>query len=230
MVKVMAPIAAVILYIPVFYGHLEPTIIGSVVIVTLGVISCCLGLTVNYRRPRLAAFAIGGWTVASIVVLASACVVAAWLGVWIKDASPGTASGPVKIVAALAAAALATLLGWLLDNRPMLTGGGIAKGLLQKQLKAWFPSQPQAPREAIVASEAVSDALFRTDAKEWGLQFRYNLFQTVKAAIDVGGYKDGPAWRDAESARQSPDVAAVVSNLDKPPAAAPPAPPPNIEG
>lgn len=230
MFKVVVPIAAVLLYVPVFFGHILSTVIGSVAVVLLGLASCCLGLAVNYRRPRGAAFAIGGWTVVWIVVLAAVCVGAAWAGVRIKDASPETANAYVKIGAALGAAAVAALLAWLLDGRPMLTGGGIAKRRLKNQFTAWFPSQPQAPQEGIAASQAVSHAFFQTEPKEWDVRFRSTLFQTVKAAMDVNGYSGGSAWRDAEPPRQNPHVEAVANNPDKPRAAAPTPPPPKKEG
>lgn len=234
MFKLVVAVAALLLYVPVFFGHIVLTVIGSVAIIILGMLSCCLGLAVNYRRPRPAAFVIGGWTLACVVVLASACVVATWAGVRIKDASPSTANGSVKIVAALGAAALAAVLAWLLDGRPLLTGGGIAKWRLQNQFTAWFPSQPQAPEEGIAASQAVSRAFFQTESKAWGFGFRSILFQTVKAAMDVKGYSGGSAWREAEPPRQNVDVEAVANNPVKPPAApstpSPPSPPPKRGG
>ena len=227
MFKVVVPIAAVLLYLPVFFGHIVLTVIGAVAVVLLGLASCCWGLAVNYRLPRGAAFAIGGWTVSWIVALAGACVGAAWVGVRIKDASPASASASVKIGAALGAAALAALLAWLLDGRPMLTGGGIAKWRLKSQFTARFPSQPQAPQQGIAASQAVTRAFFQTEPKEWGLHFRSTLFQSVQAAMDVNGYYGGSAWREAEPPRQNPDVE-VVAKI--PGAGAPTAPPPNREG
>lgn len=230
MFKVMVPIAAVLLYVPVFFGHLVPTIIGAVTVFILGLASCGVGLAVNYRSPRLAAFAIGGWTVAWIVVLAAVCVGAAWAGVRIKDASPATANASTKLFAALGAAALAAIIAWLLDGRPMLTGGGIAKRCLKNRFAAWFPSQPQTPERGIEAYRAVSHAFVTAQPKEWSRQFRSTLFQKVKAAMDVGGYFGGSAWKDAEPPRQNPHVAAVATSPPEPHATAPPAPPPNTEG
>jgi hypothetical protein len=233
MFKMMVAIAALLLYVPVFFGHIVLTVIGSVAVVIFGLLPCCLGLAINYRRPRLAALAIGGWTVACIVALAGVCVVAAWLGLRIKDASPATASGSVKMVAALGATALAALVAWLLDGRPLLTGGGMAKWRLQNQFTAWFPSQPQAPQEGIAASQAVSLAFFQTEPKAWGFRFRSTLFQTVKAAMDVNGYCGGSAWKEAEPPGQNPAVEVAANNAVKPlgaPTPSPPPPPPKRDG
>jgi hypothetical protein len=227
MYKLVVAIAALLLYVPAFFGHIVLTVVGSLAVVILGLLSCCLGLAVNYHRPRLAAFAIGGWTLAWIVVLAGVCVVLAWLGIRVKDASPATASGSVKLGAALAAAVLAALLAWLLDGRPLLTGGGVAKWRLQTQFTTWFPSQPQAPKEGIAAWQVVSRGFFETEPKAWGFRFRSILFQTVKAAMDVQGYSGGSAWKVADPPRENPEVKAVANNPGKPPATPPtPSPPP----
>ncbi|MGV0796892.1 hypothetical protein ABQF26_07990 [Mycolicibacterium elephantis] len=207
MFKVMVPIAALFLYIPIFFGYVVSAIMVSMAVVFLGLVLFCLGLAINYRCPRLAALAIGGWTIAWIVVLAAVSAGAARLVVSIEDASPATANASVKTFAVIGAAALTAVLGWLLGGRFMLTGGGIAKRCLRKQYTTWFPSHPQAPEQGIVAWQEVSHAFFTAKPADWRPQFRSNLFRVVKAARDVNGYFGGSAWREAEPPRQNSDAA-----------------------
>lgn len=204
MVKLLVPILAVALYVPVILGHIVLTIIGCAAVITIGFVCSWWGLWANYRHPRYASVAIGGWTIALIVLLAIACVVAAWGVVHISDASPETASTTVKTFAALATAAVSAGLAWLFDRQSQWRGGGFAKWRLKKKFTNFFPAQPQAPPEGVRAWQDVDYAFFRARKGDWGFGFRYDLFRTVKAAVDVGGYSGGRAWKDAEPPASGP--------------------------
>lgn len=204
MVKLAVPILAVVLYVPVILGHIVFTIIGCAAVVAIGSVCSCLGLWVNYRHPRRASAAIGGWTIALIVLLAIACVGAAWGGVHISDASPVTASTTVKTLAALATAAVAVGLAWILDWQSKWKGGGLAKRCLKKKFTNLFPAQPQAPPEGVSAWRVVDYAFFRAGKSDWGYGFRRDLFRAVKAAVDADGYSGGRAWKDAAPPASAP--------------------------
>src|SRR5215831_17809369 len=134
MFKVAVAILAVVLYLPAISGHIVWTIIGSAIVIIIGLAYCWWGLSLNYRYPRHASFAIGGWTIAWIVILAIVSVIAAWGVVHIASASPATvtnagpatastkaspatASTSVKTLAALGTAAVSAVLAWLLGGR-----------------------------------------------------------------------------------------------------------------
>lgn len=205
MVTLIVPVLAVALYVPVISGHIMLTIIGCAAVVVTGFIYSWFGLWANYRYPRHASFAIGAWTFALIVLLAFGCVVAAWGGVLISDASPATASSTVKTFAALAAAAVSAGLAWLLDRQVQWRGGNLAKWRLKKKFTNFFPAQPQAPPEGVAGWREVDYAFFHATNNDWGFRFRRDLFQTVKAAVNVGGYSGGSGWRDAEPPANGPE-------------------------
>jgi hypothetical protein len=196
MFKVLVPIAAVAIGAGWFFGDTTVTLVVCGVVVVAGFAIWWWGTRANYKHPTWASRAIEGWSVAWIVVLGLVCVVGAFAGVRIKDASPDSASSSTKAVAALAAAALAAILGWLLEGKPEWSSGGVTKSRLKDKFTTLFPSQPQAPAEGIAAWKAVDQAVFHTD-DTWNIGFRATLFEVVQQAVNVDGYKGGTAWVDA---------------------------------
>lgn len=195
MYAICVPLVALAMYSGAVSGRADLTIVVSAILVVLGIVAAVSGLLLNYRRPRLASLAIGGWT-ASVVLVSSAVFAAlTWLGVRITNSSPDTAPVATQTVAAIAAAVVAAVIALLVQRNTDILAGSVARRFLRRRFYKLFPAQPLGPPVGIDAYRAVRDACDSATSNNWGIRERIALFKTIKPAIDAGAYEGGSSWR-----------------------------------
>jgi hypothetical protein len=196
MYPVSVALTALAMYAGVVSGRLGLTIVISVALLLIGAATCVWGLRVSYRSPRLAGLAIGGWTVAVVLLSGAIFATLTWLGILIVNSAPDKAPTSTKTVAAIAGALVTALVAIVVDRRADILASGLSRRLLCPRLTKLFPAQPTGPQEGVDAYRNVREACFGQAATDWGISARIALFRSVKTAFDQGAYEGGAAWHE----------------------------------
>lgn len=196
MYPVAVAMAALAMYAGIVSGRLGLTVAVSVGLLLVGAGSCLWGLLVSYRYPRLAALAIGGWTVAVVLMSGALFATLTWLGVLIANSAPDKAPTSTKTIAAIAGVLVTALIAIVVDRKTDILASGLSRRFLCPRLTAKFPAQPTGPQQAVDTYRNVRDACSGQASANWGISARTALFRSVKASVDQGAYAGGRAWHE----------------------------------